>query len=191
MSYFTTEVRMKAMKTARILSMIVIASLVVGAVALAFPAIVKAQGTNPPAQPAGQSQQTKQVDRLEKAYQRELKALDAQAKRLAAADDRVQKFSERIANLKSQGKDVSALEKALNDFKDVLKAARASHDSAAAILRTRAGFDANGKVTDAQQAKDTVQEAAKLLRQARQDLRPAVRDLAQAVRQYIKDNRSK
>jgi chromosome segregation ATPase len=155
--------------------------------ALAFPSAVQAQGTNPPPPPGGQNQ----VERLEKAYQRELKALDAQVKRLTAVDERVQKVTERIANLKSQGKDTTALDEALNDFKAAVQEAHTSHDSAAAILKTHAGFDANGKVTDAQQARATVKEAEQLLRRVHQGLRPAIRDVVRAVREFIRDNRKK
>ncbi len=179
------------MKTVKILSIAVIIGLLVGALALAFPAVVQAQGANPPTPPAGPNQPANQAARLEKLYQRELKVLDTQSKRLTVVDQRVQKISEHIANLKSQGKDVTALEQALNDFKAVLQSAHTSHDSAAAILKTHAGFDASGKVIDVQQARDTVQQAQQQLRQVRQDLRPATRDLVRAVRQYIRNNRGK
>ncbi len=178
------------MNRVRIISIIVLAGMLAGALALAFPGGVLAQGTNPPA-PSAQNQQANQAARLEKVYQRELKALDAQAKRLTAADNRVQKLGERIANLKSQGKNTSTLEAALADFKAVLSNAHTTHDKAAGILKTHAGFDANGKVSDVQQARQTVQEAGNLLREVHRDLRPALGDLVRAVREFIRDNRGK
>ena len=177
------------MNRVRIISIIVLAGMLAGALALVIPGAVQAQGTNPPVPPAGQNQQANQTQRLEKAYQRELKALDAQAKNLTTADDRVAKFAQRIADLKSKGKDTSALEAALADFKDVLKGAHTTHDKAAGILNTHAGFNDQGKVTDIQQARNTVQEADKLLREVHRDLRPAVRDLVRALREFLRDNR--
>ncbi len=178
-------------KIAKFLSIAVLLGLLVGGFALAFPAIARAQSSNPPAQPTPTDKQAAQAARLEKAYQAELKQLDAQAKRLDAADARVQKAADRIVNLKSQGKDTTALEQELSDFKDELKAARTDHDSAASILKTHAGFDANGKVTDPKLAQDTVQQARKLLRDVPQNVRPAARDLVRAIRQFIRDNRKK
>lgn len=178
-------------KFAKFLSIAVLLGLLVGGFALAFPAVAQAQGSNPPAQPTPTDKQAAQVARLEKAYQAELKALDAQAKRLDTADARVQKVTDRIASLKSQGKDTTAIDQELSDFKDMLKTAHSSHDSAASILKTHAGFDANGKVTDPKLAQDTVQQARKLLRDVPQTLRPAVRDLVRTIRQFLRDNRKK
>jgi hypothetical protein len=174
-------------KIVKIGSLVTLVGLLVGALALAFPAAVQAQDTNPPTQSAP----TTPVEKLEKAYQAELKHLDAQTKRLEAADTRTQKAAERIANLKSKGKDTTVLEQELADFKDSLKSAHSDHDSAASILSTHAGFDASGKVTDAKLAQDTVQQARRLLRETPQTLRPAIRDLVRAVRQFIRDNRRK
>ncbi len=176
-------------------TIIVLIGLLVGAAALAIPAVAHAQPANPPAPTAApntqsaQDRQANQAARLEKAYQAELKQVDAQTNRLSTVDARVQKFSDRIAALKAQIKDTSALENALNNFKTMLATAHTDHDSAASILKTHAGFDANGKVTNAQLARDTVQQALMLLRDVPQTLRPSLRDMLQAIRQFIKANR--
>jgi small-conductance mechanosensitive channel len=181
------------MKTARIISIVVLAGMLAGALALAFPGAVLAQDPNPPSPttPAGQASPARQAERIEQAYQRALKALDAQAKRLAGAGDRVQKLAEHIAGLKSQGKDTTALEEALAEFKTVLKDAHTTHDTAASMLKTHPGFDANGKVTDLQQARETVRASDQLLSEVHRDLRPSIRDLLRAVREYLRDNRGK
>lgn len=189
-------------KTAKIVSVIVLIGMLAGAAALAFPAVVSAQSGQPgsqtptqaaPAQPNQQSAQAKQkvIDRLEKEYQREQKAIETQSTRLGKADAFVGKAQQRIDGLKSQGKDVTLLLTALDNFQQMLKAAHADHDSAVAILKAHAGFDANGKVTDIQLARSTVQQAAHLMKQVQQDVRPSMRDLAQAIRQFVKANRAK
>lgn len=177
------------MNRVRIISIIVLAGMLAGA--LAFPGAAYAQGTNPPVPPATEEQQARQSKRLERAYQRALKMLEAQADRLEAAGERAENFAGRIADLKSEGKDTSALEKALANFKDVLKEARATHEQAAAVLKTHAGFDDQGKVTEIEKARETVREAEKLLREAHRDLRPALRELMRAFREFIRDNRRK
>ena len=179
------------MKAARIISIIILAGMLASTLALAIPGAAQAQGTNPPVPPAGQEPPARQIERLEKAYQRELKATDAQAERLTGAEERVQKFAERIANLKSKGKDTSALEEALANFNEILKAAHTTHDQAAGILKTHAGFDEQGKVTDIQKARETVRQTEKLLSEVHRDLRPAIRDLARAAHEYLRDNRGK
>ncbi len=180
-----------AMNRVRIISFIVVAGMLASALALAFPSAAHAQGTNPPVPPTAEEQQARQIKRLEIAYQRELKLLEAQADRLDGADERAEDFAGRIADLKSEGKDTSALEEALADFKDVLKEARTTHDQAAAVLKTHAGFDDQGKVTEIEKARETIREAEKLLREAHRDLRPALRELMRAFREFIRDNRRK
>ncbi len=179
------------MKAARILSIIVLAGMLAGALALAFPGAVFAQDTNPPVPPTSEEQKAQQVERLEKVFQRQLKLMEAQGKRLEGADDRVENFAERIADLKAEGKDTSALEEALAKFKDALKEAHTAQDKAVALHKAHAGFDDQGKVTDLQKARETVREIEKLLRGVHRDLEWAVQDLAYAFRKFMRDNRVK
>jgi chromosome segregation ATPase len=172
-------------------SLLALAALLVGALALAFPSgSVSAQGPNLPDDTEAQDRAAHQIERLERQYQRELKLSEAQEERFAMLDERIQDARERIDEFKADGKDVSALEEALQDFQSEVEEARASHNDAAAILKTHAGFDTAGKVTDADAARETLREAAELHREARRDLRPALRKLARAFREFIRDNRS-
>lgn len=180
----------------KFLSALVLVSLLAGALALSIPSgSVAAQGTQPPTTPtvasggASATNQAQQTTRLENLFQREEKLAAAQTQRFTALDERLAKVQARIDKLKGAGKDVSALEKALTDFKDEISAARTAHASAQDILNQKAGFDANGKVTNLKQAQDTVKEAGQLLKQVHQDLRPALRDLIRTIRQYLRDNR--
>lgn len=173
----------------KILSIIILAGLFVSAFALAFPsgtAAAASMAQEP--QPATNAEKTPDPARLEKAYQRELGLLKAQAERLDRLDERADKFAERIAKLKDEGKDVAVLEKALADFKVKIAAARSQHEEAAIILNTHAGFDANGKVTDVAQASATVKDAGKIMRQIHQELRPTIREMVKVLRQFIRDN---
>lgn len=180
----------------KFLSAVVLTTLLVGAFALALPTGVFAQTGNPPAQPTqaapnAQNQQERRDTRLETLFQRAQKQVVNQAKLFAAVDTRLPKLQARIDTLKSQGVNVAALEKAVADFKIELNAARTAHNAAEQILKIHAGFDANGKVTNAQLAKDTLQQATQLLKQARQDVRPSLRNLVQVIRQTIRANAKK
>jgi len=103
----------------------------------------------------------------------------------ATAGDRLQ---ERIDQAKQNGKDVSGLESALAAYRGLLSNAQSSHDAAAAILVTHAGFDANGKVTDSAAARQTVLDARKNLMDAHVTLVKAVADLRAEIRAWRNAN---
>jgi hypothetical protein len=103
----------------------------------------------------------------------------------------VAKAQARIDDWKNQGKDTTALETALTALKGQIAAAQAAHDQAADILAAHAGFDDSGKVTDREQARQTVREAGESLRDAQLDLKEARLDLLKAVRDWRKSNRLK
>lgn len=152
--------------------------LLLGSVAPAF-----AQTETPAHDPA------KQTARLEKAYAKAQEWLGKQAERLGKADEVEAKVQELIAKAQSEGKDTLALEAALADFEAGVAAAQAEHDAAAGILSTHAGFDDGGKVTDIEQARETVVNAGKALRDARQLIHEAGRELREAVRDFRQANR--
>lgn len=178
-------------KFRNVFTSLVMVSLLAGAFALALPSgSVAAQGTEPPA-PAIEEAQAKQTERLEKAYKAEQRLLEVQAKRIVGTAERIKNLEERIAKLKNSGKDTTALEAALQNFQNAVGEAQKTHDEAAAILKTHAGFDTEGMVTDIKAARETVSTAEKLLKAAHQHLRQALRDLLKGIRAQIRDNRKK
>lgn len=143
-----------------------------------------AQETTPPApDPA------RQAARLENVLQRELRWLEGQADHLAKAGEIAAKTQEFIDKAKGEGKDTSALEAGLTAFQARVAEAQAAHDQAQAVLSAKAGFDADGKMTDAQLARRTLADAGQALRQGHFILRQAERDLRQAVRDFRRANR--
>ena len=176
----------------KILSTIVLAGLLVAGFTLAFPSgKVAASALVQEPQPPADAAKIPDPVQLEKAFQRELDLLKGQADRLTKLNERAVKFGERITKLKDEGKDVTALEVALADYKSNISDARSQHEKAAQILNTHAGFDANGKVTDAAKAAETIKDAGKIMRGIHVELRSIVRDLLQAMRKFIRDNRGK
>ena len=171
------------------ITVFVLVSMLVGALALAFPlTVVSAAGLNQDTQPPA-ADSTPDSARLEKLYQREQRLLEGQANRLERANEIVGRAEERIAELKANGKDTTVLEEALATFEDQLVEAQTAHAAAAEILNTHAGFDAAGKVTDAATAKETVKEAGQSLRETTKILRSAIRDVLRAMREYRRNNR--
>ncbi len=169
---------------------ILLAALLFAGLALVFPVRSAAaeSGLAQDPQPPGETAETPDPARLERAFQREIRLLETQADRLDAMEERAGNYADRIAGLESDGKDVSALEEALAIYKTRLEGARRDHAEAAAILDTHAGFDAAGKVTVPAQAAQTVRQAEKIMRDIHRDLRPAAREMLKALREFRRDN---
>jgi len=126
---------------------------------------------------------------LEYGLKREQLRLTGQQDRLDLARQGAADAQSLIDELSAQGKDTTKIQTALNTFNTQLEAAQAAHDEAKQILDAKAGFDANGKVTDPGQARETLQSARKALEQARQILQQAAKEFRQAMREFRQANR--
>ena len=173
-------------KLQKIIAGLSVSGLVLAGVIATVPAAsaYAAPGT-PPTQ--GQSIETRNA-RLEQAYQREQAWLTTQQNNLNKMNTVADKVQQFITTQQGKGKDVTALQAALATFKSQLVTAQASHTTAANVLSTHLGFDANGKVTDAAQARQTLLEARQSLRDAHDVMRQAVNDLRRAIRQWRQAN---
>ena len=89
--------------------------------------------------------------RMQNRYERVGKLFDNDAKLVDRAE-------EMISRLKDAGEPTAELEAALKAYQDALKQARPIYESCKGILNSHKGFDENGKVTDAGQAKETVKQ---------------------------------
>lgn len=159
-------------------------SLLLTAAAPAF----AAEGT-PPAGATPAPNQAARDARLARQFKTARDLLQVQADNLAAVPDIAAQAQAAIDQAKTKGKDTSALESALAAAKGLAAQAQTAHDKAQALAAAHAGFDAAGQVTDAAQAKTTLQginqamtDARRLLRQAETDLRRALREFRQANR---------
>jgi hypothetical protein len=163
--------------------------LLAGVIAAAPTSTALAAPGTPPAK-QGQSAQTADA-RLEQAYQREQTWLNQQADNLTKMNDVADKVQQFITTQQGKGKDVTALQAALTTFKSQIATAQSTHKTAANVLSTHTGFDANGKVTDTVQARQTVLEARQALRAAHDVMQQAVTDLHRAVRDWRQANGEK
>ena len=134
-----------------------------------------AQGENPP---KGELTNVK----LEQVWARQLNNYEKIGKVFEGADAKIAKFQARIDKAAANGKDVTALQAALNSFSSALKSAKPTYDSISGIVNSHQGFDANGKVTDAAKAKSTVEEfRAKML-----ELKSAMNGTGKALHEALK-----
>ncbi len=172
---------------------IAILTAALGLSALAFvPAPVFAQTstpapTTPQSSPADQAARRDQ--RLENAYSRENAWLSTQASNLQRMGQIATRAQNLIDKAKAKGIDVSELQTALNTFNSQVANAQAIHNTAAGILSAHNGFDANGKVTDASAATQTVMDARQNLRDAHLTMRQAAVDLRAAIRSFRNEHK--
>jgi hypothetical protein len=177
------------MNLKKILSMSLLAALIVGLIALAFPLnSVAAQAPTPqPKDPAAKAEKTF-YPQMEKLFKAEVKQLKEQAQNFKQAGVFTAKIEKFVAKAKENGKDTAALEAALAQFKTKAAEAKKFHDAAAAILKTHAGFDDKGKVTDPALAKDTLKEAGDALRDGRKVAVEAMKVLREAFKAWREAN---
>lgn len=95
-----------------------------------------------------------------------------------------------IAGEAAKGNDTTALEAALAALRAKIDEAQGFADTAASVLDAKAGFDDEGQVVDAQEARDTIKEASQAIRAGNEALRTGRRDFRQAMQQYRQDKRA-
>jgi len=139
---------------------------------------VAAQGTNDPTPPPYGQVKT---DRLERAWARQLRLYE----RMGKTDDFVAKVQKLLERASANGKDVSGMQSALDEFVTAVEDAKPIYESAQSIIDSHTGFDANGKVTDPKQAKEKI----KALREKMQEIKTAMKGTGEALREAIKDFR--
>jgi hypothetical protein len=145
------------MKTMLFKKMILVA--LVAALALAaFPltgvsAAAPGDDTVPPAQGQGLSNA-----RLEKVWHRMQIRAGRLDKFFAKSGDLADKAGKMIARFKEAGESTTELEAALKAYESTVKQAKPIYESSKGIVTSHKGFDANGKVTDADQAKATIKQ---------------------------------
>ncbi len=140
-----------------------------------------AAGNNDPTTPPAPSGQISN-EKLEQVWARQLHTYE----RIGNGFDRVDSFTENaqrlIAKAKANGKDVSAVQAALDAFEAAVKEAHPVYESAKGIINSHQGFDANGKVTDPEKAKETV----KAMHAKLQEIKTAMNGTGKTLREAIK-----
>ncbi len=138
----------------------------------------------PPADGAGLRRAAVKLayQRLQNVQSRNQATID---KVLAGAD----RLEDLIDQARERGRDVTALESALADFRSAMASAQAKHDQGAAILVAHAGFDDQGEVTDLRAAWETVRSAGKEFRDAGATVASALRALHSTIRDWREANR--
>jgi len=127
--------------------------------------------------------------RFEHALQRIELLLEGQSTHLDLANLSIAQTQELIAKLQAEGKDTTDLETALSTFQGQVPAAQGAHNNARSIIDAKAGFDANGKVVDEEQAKQTLKDARDAMKECRDLMQPAAQAFREAVKAYLQSLR--
>jgi hypothetical protein len=140
---------------------------------------VSAMGQKDPSTPPAEKGSN---ERLEQAWARQLKVYERLGKGFEHADDFIANAQKLIDRASQNGKDVTALQEALDAFEAAVEQAYPIYESAAKIVKSHQGFDEKGQVTDAELAKETVRLMAEKLK----EIKTAMNGTGQALREAIK-----
>lgn len=149
-----------------------------GLAALPFVSASAAGENDPTTPPTGEVSNEK----LAQIWARQLRAYDRLGKGFDRADDFIARAQNLIDRASENGKDVTALQVALDAFEASIKDALPIYESTGEIVSAHQGFDENGKVTDAEKAKETVRSMGEKLK----ELKAAMDGTGQALREAIK-----
>ena len=117
-------------------------------------------------------------ERLEQVWARQIRMYE----RMGKTDEFVAKVQKLLDRATANGKDVSAIQSALDAFKDAVKDAKPIYESAKGIINSHQGFDSNGKVTDPEKAKETI----KAMHAKMQEIKTTMDGTGKVLREAIK-----
>jgi hypothetical protein len=164
--------------------MAVVAAL--GMASLPLATVAAADEYDPPIPPVGQGQISN--EKLEQVWARELHLYE----RIGNGLERVDRFTEKLQQLidraKENGKDVSAVQAALDAFEAAIKNVHPIYESGKGIVNSHQGFDSNGKVTDPEKAKETVLAMREKLKEIKAAMNGTGRALRAAIKAYREAN---
>lgn len=127
-------------------------------------------------------------ERLERIWARQLHLYERIGNGFERSDAFVERVQKLIDRAKENGKDVSAVQAALDDFETALKDAHPIYESGKGIVNSHQGFDNDGKVTDPEKAKETIKAMGEKLKEIKDAMGDTGRALHEALRAFRKAN---
>jgi hypothetical protein len=154
--------------------------MVLGVAAMPFVSVSAAGEYDPTPPPQGQISN----ERLKRVWARQLRVYE----RMGRADEFVERVQRLIDRAKENGKDVSAVQAALDAFETALKDVHPIYESIKGIVNSHQGFDNNGKVTDPEKAKETVKAMHEKLKEMREAMNGTGKALHEAIKAFREAN---
>ena len=168
---------MKTMLFKKTILVALVAALALAALPLTGVSAAGQTDPTPPAQGQGLSN-----ERLERAWSRMLKGYERLGKLFDKSNGLADKAQKMIERLKEAGKPTAELEAALEAYEDAVKQARPIYESCKGIVNSHKGFDSDGKVTDAEKAKETIKDLGTNLGEVRQTMDGTAKELIELMK---------
>jgi len=166
--------------------LLVAMTLALVAAALPWTSVFAAPAADPTTPPAdGEKSNT----RIESLWTREQNAVERLGKVIDRSDTMMEKIQAWIDKAKENGKDVTALQAALDAYKQAVQEAGPMYEEAQSIVKTHAGFDADGKVTDREQAIQTLKDLGAKLKNLREQIGMPGKALREAIKAFREANK--
>lgn len=160
-------------------------ALVAALAAASLPLVgVSAAGEEDPFPPPGKVSNV----RLERVWARQLRLYERIGDGFERSDAFVERVQKLIDRAGENGKDISAVQAALDAFEAALKDAHPVYESAKGIVNSHQGFDENGKVTDPEKAKETVRAMGEKLKEIKDAMDGTGRALREALKAFREAN---
>jgi hypothetical protein len=140
-----------------------------------------AAGLNDPTPPP-QGEITK--ERLEKIWARQLRLYA----RMGKTDEFIERVQKLIDRAEANGKDVSAVQAALDAFAEAAKQAKPVYESMNGIVNGHQGFDDSGHVTDVEKAKETVRSMHEKIQEIKAVMNGTSKTLREAIKAFREAN---
>ena len=128
------------------------------------------------------------AERLEKVWARQLRLYEKIGNGYDRSDNFVEKVQTLINRASENGKDVTAVQAALDAFEAALKDTHPIYESAKGIVNSHQGFDNDGKVTDLEKAKETVKSMAEKLKEIKESMGGTGKALREALKAFLEAN---
>ena len=127
--------------------------------------------------------------KLEKAWERLTAAYEKLGKAYEDTDAHIAKFQGMIDKAASNGKDVADLQAALDSYETALTSTRPQYEDLGQTIRTHSGFNANGDVTDATKALETLKQGREQVSAIKDGMGGTFKALQEAVKAFREANK--
>ena len=117
-------------------------------------------------------------ERLATLWARQLRLYE----RMGRTDEFIEKTQQLIDRAEANGKDISAVQTALDAFATQTREAKPIYESMKGIINSHQGFDSKGEVTDPEKARETV----RAMRGKFQEIKTIMNGTGKALREAIK-----
>jgi hypothetical protein len=146
---------------------------------------VSAAGENDPTPPPERQLSS---ERLERIWARQLRLYERIGNGFERDDAFVERVQKLIDRAKENGKDVSAVQAALNAFEAALQEAHPIYEGTKGIVNSHQGFDSEGKVTDPARAQETVNAMRENLKEVKEAMDGTGKALREAIKAFREAN---